>query len=162
MATRDGKRATPTTSSTRLRGAKAAGISRANLLRTVKRGTYRVAYELDESGAWVARVPSVRGCHTYGRTLDQARRRIREALALWVEDADTAELVEDVRLPKSARDAIRRSRASRRRADQERQLAQRITAEAARTLVEELHLGLRDAGELMGLSHQRVQQLIAG
>ena len=123
---------------------------------------YRVVYELDESGAWIARVPSVRGCHTYGRTLDQARRRIREALGLWVGDGDAAELVEDVRLPKRARDAIRRSQASRRRADRERQAAQRVTAAAARTLVDEFHLGLRDAGELMGMSHQRVQQLISG
>src|SRR5436309_356773 len=60
---------------------------------------YRVIFERDESGAWIARVPSVRGCHTHGRTLEQARRRLREALGLWVDDADTAELVEDIRLP---------------------------------------------------------------
>jgi len=30
---------------------------------------------------------------------------------------------------------------------------------AARTLVDELGLGLRDAGELLNVSHQRVQQL---
>src|SRR6266567_4328224 len=67
----------------------------------VKRGSskYRVVFERDESGAWLARVPSVRGCHTHGRTLEQARRRIREALSLWVDDADDAELTEEIRLP---------------------------------------------------------------
>src|SRR6266705_6891072 len=60
---------------------------------------YTAILERDESGSWLARIPSVRGCHTHGRTLEQARRRLREALGLWVDDADTAELVEDIRLP---------------------------------------------------------------
>jgi len=33
---------------------------------------------------------------------------------------------------------------------------------AAETLVEEVGLGLRDAGELLEMSHQRVQQLVKG
>jgi predicted RNase H-like HicB family nuclease len=123
---------------------------------------YRVVLERDESGAWIARVPSVRGCHTYGRTLDQARRRIREALSLWVDDADRAELVEDVRLPASVKAVISRSRESRREAETKRAKAQEATCRAARTLVNDLQLGLRDAAELLGLSHQRVQQLIRG
>lgn len=128
----------------------------------VKAASYRVVLERDESGAWIARVPRVPGCHTYGRTLEQARRRIREALALWIEDADAVELVEDVRLPAAARDAIRRSRRARSAAEARRLDAQAATAEAAQALVEELHLGVRDAGELLGLSHQRVQQLVRG
>jgi predicted RNase H-like HicB family nuclease len=48
--------------------------------------SYRVAYERDESGWWVATVRDVRGCHTQGRTVDEARRRIREALGLFVDD----------------------------------------------------------------------------
>ncbi|TMK26105.1 MAG: type II toxin-antitoxin system HicB family antitoxin [Actinobacteria bacterium] len=123
---------------------------------------YRVVFERDESGAWIARVPSVRGCHTHGRTLDQARRRIREALGLWVDDADRAELVEDIRLPTSIKEVISRSRESRREAENRRAKAQEATSRAARTLVDDLHLGLRDTAELLGLSHQRVQQLIRG
>jgi predicted RNase H-like HicB family nuclease len=128
----------------------------------VKRGHYRVVFERDENGAWIARVPSIRGCHTHGRTLDQARRRIREALALWVDDAETAELDEDVRLPGRARVAIERSRRARREAEQTGARAREATTQAARTLVNEAHLGLRDAGELLDLSHQRVQQLVRG
>jgi predicted RNase H-like HicB family nuclease len=52
--------------------------------------SYRVAYERDESGWWVATVRGVRGCHTQGRTVDEARRRIREALGLFVDDARRA------------------------------------------------------------------------
>lgn len=127
----------------------------------MKRGKYRVVFERDESGAWIARVRGVRGCHTHGRTLEQARRRIREALGLWVEDADTAELEEEIRLPAEARTAIRASRTARQAADRQRQAARAATAEAARFLVGELHLGLRDAAELLDLSHQRIQQLVS-
>lgn len=122
---------------------------------------YRVTFERDESGAWIARVVGLRGCHTHGRTLEQARRRVREALALWAEDADTAELEEEIRLPAPARAAIRESKAARHAADRRRRSAHVATAEAARLLVEELELGLRDAGELLDLSYQRVQQLVS-
>ena len=127
----------------------------------VKRGNYRVTFERDESGAWIARVVGLRGCHTHGRTLEQARRRVREALALWAEDADTAELEEEICLPAPARAAIRESKDARHTADRQRRSAQVATAEAARLLVEELELGLRDAGELLDLSYQRVQQLVS-
>jgi predicted RNase H-like HicB family nuclease len=126
----------------------------------LKAGRYKVIFERDESGAWIARVPSARGCHTHGRTLDQARRRIREALGLWVEDAETAELVEDIRLPARVRDALDHTRSSRRQAQRQRERAQAAMRKAARTLVDEVGLGLRDAGELLGVSHQRVQQLV--
>jgi predicted RNase H-like HicB family nuclease len=123
---------------------------------------YRVVIERDETGAWIAHVRGVRGCHTHGQTLDQVRRRIREALSLWVEDAETAELSEEIRLPGDARQAIRRSSAARRRAERGRDDAQKATFAAANVLVDRLGLGVRDAGELLGLSHQRVQQLVSG
>jgi predicted RNase H-like HicB family nuclease len=107
-------------------------------------------------------VPSVRGCHSYGRTLDQARRRLRQALGLWVDDADSAELIEEIRLPVTVRNAINRSRAARRDATRERERAQLAMKAAAETLVDEVGLGLRDAGELLEISHQRVQQLVKG
>ena len=123
-------------------------------------GEYRVIFERDESGAWIARVPSVRGCHTHGRTLEQARRRVREALSLWVDDAESAELIEDIRLPARVRTAISRSQAARRQAKRERERAQAATKHAAETLVGDVGLGLRDTGELLEISHQRVQQLV--
>jgi len=121
---------------------------------------YRVVIERDETGAWIANVVGIRGCHTYGRTLDQVRRRMREALGLWVKDAESAELEEEIRLPGDARQAIQRSSAARLRAEQGREHAQRTTTAAAELLVERLGVGVRDAGELLGLSYQRVQQLV--
>jgi len=141
--------------------ARSGAVSRKKVA-PLKARTYRAVFERDESGAWLARVPSIRGCHTYGRTLEQARRRLREALSLWVDDADSADLIEEIRLPARASKAIRASKEQRARAEATRSAAQSSTAKAARTLVEELHLGLRDAADLLGLSHQRVQQLIHG
>ena len=46
---------------------------------------YRVDYERDESGWRVASVRGVRGCHTQGRTVDEARRHVRQALELFVD-----------------------------------------------------------------------------
>ena len=119
-----------------------------------------VVFERDESRTWIASVPSVPGCHTYGRTIDQARRRFREALGLWIDDADRVELIEDVRLPARAEEALRRSTRTRAEAERRRELAHTATARTATVLVEDMHLSLRDAGELMGLSYQRVLQLV--
>jgi len=69
--------------------------------------TYRVAYERDESGWWVASVRGVRGCHTQGRTVDEARRRIVEAMELFVADARRAKIVDEVKLPANAARALR-------------------------------------------------------
>jgi predicted RNase H-like HicB family nuclease len=54
-----------------------------------------VAYERDDSGWWVASIREVRGCHSQGRTIDEARRRVREALELFVDNARSAELVDE-------------------------------------------------------------------
>ena len=121
---------------------------------------YRVRYELDETGAWIASVPSVPGCHTYGHTLDQTRGRIREALGLFVDDADDAELIDEVHLPAPVRRAVERARRARRNAEAQQASARAQTAEAVRVLTRTLRLGTRDAGRLLGLSHQRVQQLL--
>jgi predicted RNase H-like HicB family nuclease len=118
-----------------------------------------VIYERDERGWWVASVRGVRGCHTQGRTLEQARRRVREALGLFVKDADTADFVTHIRLPKSARRALTRGLTARQRADQERAKAAKALQEAMRALAR-TGLSRRDTGELLGLSHQRVQQIV--
>jgi predicted RNase H-like HicB family nuclease len=63
-----------------------------------------VAYERDDSGWWVASIREMRGCHTQGQTVDEARRRIREAMALFVDDAPTVKLVDDVKSSETDRE----------------------------------------------------------
>ena len=122
---------------------------------------YKVVYDRDESGSWIAKVPSVPGCHSYGRTIEQARERVREALDLWVRDAGTAYLVDEVRLPARLRASVTRARVARKKAEQQHERAQKTAAQAATELTRDLHVSLRDAGEVLGLSRQRIQQLTA-
>jgi predicted RNase H-like HicB family nuclease len=122
---------------------------------------YEVIYARDEGGWWIARVRGVSGVHSNGRTIAEARRRVREALALAVGDtaAEKADLVDDVQIPASLRSRItsyRRVRAAEQKARNEALDVARILAPA---LVRNLGLSVRDVGELLGLSHQRVHQL---
>ncbi|OFW03562.1 MAG: hypothetical protein A3H96_20215 [Acidobacteria bacterium RIFCSPLOWO2_02_FULL_67_36] len=119
-----------------------------------------VTYARDESGWWVASIREVRGCHTQGRTVDEARRRIREALALFVDDAASAKLIDNVKLPATAVKAIRAYATLRKRADQEDRRAALAARRAVRLLRGgKLKMSARDAARLLGVSHQRVHQL---
>ena len=122
--------------------------------------TYRVTYERDESGWWVASVREVRGCHTQGRTVDEARRRIRKAMALFVPNARSAKLVDDVRLPATAVKAVRTYAALRKQADEDDRRAALAARRAVRILQGgKLKMSARDAARVLGVSHQRVHQL---
>jgi predicted RNase H-like HicB family nuclease len=122
--------------------------------------TYRIAYERDESGWWVASVRGLRGCHTQGRTVEEARRRVIEAMRLFVDDAPTASLVDDVKLPRGAAQAVRAYASLRKKAEQEDRRAALAARRAVRILRGgRLKMSARDAARLLGLSHQRVHQL---
>jgi predicted RNase H-like HicB family nuclease len=122
---------------------------------------YHVAYERDESGWWVASVREVRGCHTQGRTVDEARRRIRKAMDLFVDDARSARLVDNVKLPAPAWKAIRLYATLRKQADREDRRAALAARHAVRLLRGgKLKMSARDAARLLGVSHQRVHQLV--
>ena len=123
--------------------------------------TYRIHLERDESGAWVARCPGLPGFHTYGRSLRQTRNRAREALSLWVDDADDADLEFRYHLPNGWREATSEYRSARTRAINAERKAQVLAAGVANYLTVIHGLSMRDAAELLGLSHQRVQQLTA-
>jgi predicted RNase H-like HicB family nuclease len=122
--------------------------------------TYRVAYERDESGWWVASVRGVRGCHTQGRTVDEARRRIVEAMELFVDDARKARIVDHVRLPRSAAEAVKAYTTLRKKAADDDRRAAIAARRAVRVLRGgRLKISARDAARLLGLSHQRIHQL---
>ena len=47
---------------------------------------FTVLIERDEDGYYVASVPALRGCHTQAKNLDTLMKRIREAIALCLEN----------------------------------------------------------------------------
>jgi len=106
--------------------------------------TNHVAYERDESGWWVASVRGVRGCHTQGRSVDEARRRIREALELFVDDARKVSIVDDVKLPSAATKAIRAYASLRRKADEEKRRAALVLRTG------KLKMSAQDTARLLG------------
>jgi predicted RNase H-like HicB family nuclease len=127
--------------------------------------TFRVVYERDDNGRWFVRCPDVQGAHSHGRTLPSSRRNIREAIAivLDLEDDTSFDLSEEIRLHDSElQQAI--NDATTQRADVRRleQLAAQATREAiSESMGSNDALSNRDLAELLGLSHQRVQQLAA-
>ena len=60
--------------------------------------SYRVRFELDESGWYAVTIPDVPGCITQAKTIPQGLAHARDALALLIGDnvAGAAELLADV------------------------------------------------------------------
>jgi predicted RNase H-like HicB family nuclease len=122
--------------------------------------TYTVRYERDERGWWVAEVVGVAGCHTQGRSIAQARDRIREALGLFVEDAEKAALIDDISLPERMQHVVAVFIQEKTKAAAQIAACQAAGRELVSILGGEAKLSMRDVGELVGLSHQRIQQLV--
>lgn len=121
--------------------------------------TYKVTYERDEGGWWIARIASLQGVHSNGRTIAEARRRVREALSLAIDDADSAVFEDDIRLPQGVKLALRRQAKARERAELARTAATRAQRDVAKLLVDDVELSLRDAGELLGVTQTMVKKL---
>lgn len=47
---------------------------------------FQIVVEQDEDGLYVADVPALRGCHTQGKTFEEAIENIKEVIAMCVEE----------------------------------------------------------------------------
>jgi hypothetical protein len=109
---------------------------------------------------WALDVEGVHGAHTQVRRIDQAEEMAREAIAGVLDIAPTAfEVVVAPEVPADARTAVTQATRARLEAAQAQEAASKLTQHAARRLVE-TGLTVRDAGVLLGVSHQRIAQLV--
>lgn len=122
--------------------------------------TLAVKYVRDEVGWWVGSIPKIPGCHTQGRTIEQTRRRIREALGLFVGDPEAIVLRDEIHLPRKISSALTKYERMKVKTDLEFRRLSEATKVVLDCLTREMKISMRDAGELLGLSHQRVHQLM--
>ena len=125
----------------------------------MKSKTFKVAVIRDRDGWWVGTVRGAPGVHTQARTLPQLRERAAEALE--AAGIEGAQVEIDLRLPGRTATRVRAAAAAKMKAEEATEAAGRLLREAARELTA-AGLGVRDAGELLGLSFQRVHQLVNG
>lgn len=126
-----------------------------------RRRHFTAVYERDPgSAAWLVSIDGLVGCQTYGRSLHEASARIVEALATWL-DCEPAELAVTDRLPDDIAAVVRDVADKRSRAQAADEQARESTLAGARTLIDR-GFSRRDAARVLGLSHQRIQQLLAG
>ncbi len=123
---------------------------------------HRALLERDsDGGVWLGSLVEVPECHTYGRSIAQTRRRLREAAELWVDHPGKAGIDAHVKLPPSARQAVDQALAARKASAEAATLAGAATKSAVTILTREYRLSRRDVATLLGISHQRVAQLLA-
>ncbi len=126
-----------------------------------QRRSYEVLAERD-GRYWFLRVAQLPGVFSQVRRLDQADEMARDAIAAFLDIApDSVEVTVVARLPEDVRHdlaSVRDLRAAIER--NEREYAE-LTRRLARKLVEREGLTVREAARILGLSHQRVAQVVA-
>lgn len=55
--------------------------------RKVAAQSFEVVFEPEEEGGYHVYAPSLKGCHSYGATREEALKNITEAIELWLESA---------------------------------------------------------------------------
>ena len=121
--------------------------------------TYRVIATQEER-FWLLSVPEL-DVVTQARTLDRAEATVRDLIAVWLDvPADSFAVEVEPRLNDEWTKLLRETRDARTTADK----ASARASEMLRTSVTTLHdagLSAREVGSLVGISYQRVQQLLA-
>lgn len=127
--------------------------------------TYQATLELDPlSRQWMADIEGL-PVHTWGRSLRRVKEHAHEALAAHL-DATAAEMEGHIvfrtpQLPAPVLEALEKAETARTEADTATARSAEAKAAAAAALVRDAQLSMRDAAEILGVSHQRVQQLLS-
>jgi hypothetical protein len=129
------------------------------MVEMTERRSYRATAERD-GPFWLIRVPAI-GRSTQARRLDQADDMARDLIAVMTDEDPSSFDVEvhaelDPHLGRLVQIAVERTASAR----HEQVMASLASRAAARALTQS-GLTVRDAGRLLGVSYQRVQQLLA-
>ena len=124
-----------------------------------KAKTYRAVYDHD-GAMWYVRMVGVRGCHSQGRTIAQARRHILECLTLFVDVP--VKVVDVIRLPKAVMAELKEAKTAQEKTQAFLRDLRDRNRKIVKTLTGTVGLSLHDAGDLLGVSKQRAQQLLEG
>lgn len=127
----------------------------------MKTFTYTARLERERDGRWSVELEEEPRVHTWGKTVDQALARMREAAALWFQtDENAIELIPHPVLPKTAGRTVEQARQAREEAKNADRLAIEQTRKAVIALTDR-GISMRDAAAILGISHQRVHQLLS-
>jgi predicted RNase H-like HicB family nuclease len=122
--------------------------------------TYTARLEREKDGRWTVELEEEPRVHTWGKTVEQALTRMSEAAALWFQiDEDQISLVPHPVLPKTTERTVEQARHAREQAKGADRLALEHTRKAAAALTSR-GISMRDAAAILGISHQRVHQLL--
>jgi predicted RNase H-like HicB family nuclease len=110
---------------------------------------------------WAIQIPDVDGVWTQARRLDQVEHMARDAVAAMLDvPPDSFDLDVVPELPDRDAKLILEATELRDELEDARRRAMQATVQAIVSLRQDLDLPLRDIGTLLGLSHQRVAQIL--
>jgi predicted RNase H-like HicB family nuclease len=119
--------------------------------------TWTAIFEYDpDDKIWLVHIDEDERCHTWGHSIAEARRHIRDAAALWAERP--IDIIDRITPPPAAATAVGDYLSLREKVDvlaDELSAAQMNAADALRRA----GLSMREAATVLGISHQRVGQL---
>lgn len=112
-------------------------------------------------GWWAIDVPELQGVHSQARRLDQVEAMARDAIALLLDVSDQSfDVAVQPVLPQGIETDLDAANGARAVADSAGRDAKEAVRHVTRRLHDELGLTVRDVGTILGVSHQRAQQLL--
>jgi len=110
---------------------------------------------------WAISVPELKGVNTQARRLEKVDAIVRDAIALFLDvRADSFDIKVEPIVPRELQMKVVRARKVRAEAEVLQAEAVTVSAAVAADLVQRAHLTVRDAGRVLGISHQRIAQLL--
>ena len=123
-------------------------------------------FRLDpETDWWTVTIPEVPAVVSQGKTLREAFDRVRDALGFVRNDAESIRLEPEIvwdrewNVPDEVRDVVRHANYLRLKQLQIGAELEPTTLKAVAVMIEQYRMPFRTAGQLLGITHQRVEQI---